>query len=132
MRFGKYGTASVLVCAALVSSWGWTAEGKPSPRLEVYFVKGFQDATWQQAAFQKVAKSWTATAPPAAGKKAVVISTITREGQVVEARIGTGSGSEEWDKAALAAVRKAAPFPALPKSWAESSIEVHWHFALAR
>ena len=39
------------------------------------------------------------------------------------------SGIKEWDDAALAAVRKAAPFAALPKSFPDPHVEVHWHFA---
>ena len=107
-----------------------TSQGKP--RLNAYFATGFEDAAWQRAAFDKVAKAWAATSPPALGKKAVVISTITREGNVLEAKLGTASGSEAWDKAALEAVRKAAPFATLPKSWTASSIEVHWHFEFAK
>ena len=108
------------------------AAPKGSPRLNVYFMKGFEDATWQQSAFDRVAKGWAAAAPPALGKKAVVISTIGRDGRILEAKIGTESGSKAWDDAAVAAVRKASPFPALPKTWVESSLEVHWHFAFAK
>ena len=77
-----------------------------------------------------VAKRRRAAPDGQAGKKAVVISTITRDGKVMEAKIGTASGSEGWDKAALQAGKGAAPFPPLPKSWAGTSLEVHWHFAL--
>jgi len=106
------------------------AKGKPS--LTAYYVKGFDDAAWQQKAFGKVAKSWVATTPPALGKKVVVISQITRAGKVLEAKVGTASGSEAWDKAALDAVKAAAPFPALPAKWVESSVEVHWHFSYSK
>ncbi len=115
---------------ALMAAAVWAAEG--SPRLNVYFTKGFDDVAWQRAAFDRVAKSWSATAAPAVGKKTVVISTITRDGKLIEAKIGTESGSEAWDKAAAAAVKKAAPFPPLPKSWTHSSLEVHWHFEFAK
>jgi len=105
---------------------------QPGPRLNAYFAKGFEDAAWQRAAFDKVARSWKAASPPEVGKKAVVISTITRDGKVMEAKIGTPSGSEGWDQAAVEAVKSAAPFPPLPRSWAGTSLEVHWHFALEK
>jgi protein TonB len=103
-----------------------SAAGKPS--LVAYYAEGFGDAGWQKAAFDRVATSWVAAEPCAPGKKAVVICQITRDGQILEAKIGTASGSAAWDEAALAAVRKAAPFSRLPKSWPNSSLEVHWHF----
>ena len=107
-------------------------EGKAAgPRLNAYFAKGFEDAAWQRAAFEKVARVWSAASPPAPGKKTVVLSTITRDGQVMEAKVSTASGSEDWDRAAVDAVKKAAPFPPLPKSWAGTSVEVHWHFELS-
>ncbi len=79
-----------------------------------------------------MAKGWVASQPPAVGKKAVVVSTVTRDGKLLEARVDTPSGSEAWDRAALDAVKKAAPFPALPKTWSATSLEVHWHFELAK
>ena len=104
------------------------APAKGTPRLNVYFTKGFDDAAWQRGAFDKVAKAWKASAPPAVGRKAVVIATITRDGKLLDAKVSTASGSEAWDLAALEAVRKAAPYPPLPKSWADSSVEAHFHF----
>ena len=108
------------------------AAAAASPRLQAYFTTGFEDAAWQRAAFDRVAKAWIAAAPPAVGKKAVVLSTITRDGRLLEARVDTSSGNDAWDKAALDAVRKAAPFPALPKTWPSTSLDVHWHFAFAK
>lgn len=105
------------------------AASKGSPHLNVYFSKGFADGAWQKAAFERVAKSWSAATPPALGKKSVVIATIARDGKLLGTRLGTASGSKPWDDAAQAAVVKAAPFPPLPKSWTEPTTEVHWHFA---
>ena len=102
------------------------SKGKAS--LTAYYASGFADAAWQQAAFDRVAKGWVAAAPPVLGKKAVVICQVTRGGKLMESKLGTASGSEAWDKAALDAVKRAAPFRALPAAWAASSLEVHWHF----
>jgi TonB family protein len=120
------------IAAACAAGVVLAATGGGSPRLNAYFTTGFEDAAWQKGAFDKVAKSWTAATPPALGKKTVVLSTITRDGKVLEARVDTASGSEAWDKAALEAVKKASPLPPLPKSWPNSSLEVHWHFAFAK
>ena len=105
---------------------------KSGPRLNVYFTTGFEDATWQRVAFDKVAKSWNPAALPAPGKKAVMIATIARDGRLIGASLHVSSGSAEWDKAAEDALKKASPFPPLPKSWPQTSLEVHWHFENAK
>jgi protein TonB len=125
--------AACALSCALARAGAAPAKGSAAaPHLQAYFTTGFDDAAWQKAAFDRVAKVWVAAAAPAVGKRAVVLSTITREGKILEAKIDTTSGSEAWDKAALDAVRKAAPFPALPKSWPNTSVEVHWHFAFTK
>jgi len=125
--------AATALCCALAQAGPAPAKAAAAaPHLQAYFTTGFDDAAWQNAAFQRVAKVWTAAAPPAVGKRAVVLSTVTRDGKLLESKIDTASGSEAWDKAALEAVRKAAPFPPLPKSWANTSVEVHWHFAFTK
>ena len=124
--------ACALSCALATAGSAPAKSAAATPHLQAYFTTGFDDAAWQKAAFDRVAKVWIAAAPPAVGKRAVVLSTITRDGKLLESKIDTTSGSEGWDKAALDAVRKAAPFPALPKTWANTSVEVHWHFAFTK
>lgn len=128
----RRGTRIAAAWLALYCATAVAVAAQGSPRLNAYFTKGFEDAAWQKRAFDAVAKSWVAAAPPAPGRKAVVLSTVTREGKVLEARLDTSSGSDVWDRAALDAVRKASPFPSLPESWPNSSLEVHWHFAFAK
>jgi protein TonB len=124
--------AIVILALGLVATPPAAAEeAQGALSLNAFFARGFDDAAWQRAAFDKVAKAWTEAAPPALGKKTVVIVTVLRDGKVLEATIGTPSGSEAWDKAALAALKKAEPFPELPKSWTTSSLEVHFHFTFA-
>jgi TonB family protein len=106
-------------------------QAKGTPRLNVFFMKGFNDAAWQKAAFDKIAKSWVAAGPPAVGKKAVVVATVARDGKLTDSKLNMESGSAEWDKAALEGVRKAAPFSALPKAWTNPTLEVHFHFEFA-
>lgn len=111
------------------------AAGPPAPKpvLNVYFPTNLPDPAYQQAAFNKVAKAWKPVTPlPDPGKKTVVIATIARNGAVTGTMFNLLSGSDAWDKAALAAVKAAAPFPPLPAGVKESSVEVHWHFEVKR
>jgi protein TonB len=102
----------------------------PHPTLKVYFQAQLDDAKYQQAAFDKVARAFTPPASkPALGKKVVVQVLIARDGKVVSATLGLTSGSKAWDDAALAAVKRAAPFAALPASFPAPSVEVHFHLA---
>jgi protein TonB len=107
------------------------AAGKPS--LNVYFQKTLTDTAYQKKVFEKVAKAWQMPASlPAVGKKTVVQAVITKDGKLASAVITMQSGAKAWDGAALAAVKSAAPFEPLPKEYAWRSVEVHFHFALAR
>jgi hypothetical protein len=104
-----------------------------SARLNGYFAPDFKDAAYQRKAVDKVIKSWKPPAPfPAVGKKTVVISRIARDGALVETRFNLKAGSEGWDDAAMAAVKSAAPFAALPKSYGQPVLEVHWHFEVGK
>jgi protein TonB len=117
-----------LMAAATVI--GFAATGSPS--LTVYFAKDFTDTAYQKGAYQRVASSWTRPAKtPAVGSKAVVQMTLTRDGTLASASVTTKSGEEMWDAAALAAVRKAAPFAPLPPGYANPTTEVHVHFEWA-
>ena len=100
--------------------------------MTAYYSNGFSDAAWQQAAFDKVAKAWVAAVPPSLGKRTVVTCQVTREGKLFEPKVTTASGSRAWDKSALDAVNRAAPFRALPGSWPATTLEVHWHFHLVK
>jgi protein TonB len=103
--------------------------GPAALSLNAYFPADFTDAGYAKIAMDKVLKVWKPSPPlPAAGRKAVVISTILRDGKLLQARLHMGSGSKAFDEAAVSAVKKAAPFAPLPKGYTGSSAEVHWHF----
>ncbi len=123
--------AAVLVIFAMGAAVPLDAAGKPS--LNVYFQKTLTDTAYQKKVFDRVAKSWQMPAAlPALGKKTVVQAVITKEGKLASAMVSMESGSKEWDDAALAAVKAAAPFEPLPADYAYRSVEVHFHFALAK
>ena len=103
--------------------------GKPD--LKTYPASDFKDTAYMQKVHQKVATSWKRPEEaPKAPAKAVVIVTILRDGSVIESRLHMKSGSDAWDASALDAIRKAAPFDPLPKSYPRTSVEVHLHFEL--
>jgi len=100
-----------------------------APRLAVYFASDFTDAAYQKKTYQKVAAAWKRPAnTPKPGSKAVVIAVIQKDGSMAAPTLSHPSGSDDWDAAALAAVKKAAPFDPLPKAYTRPSVEVHFHF----
>jgi protein TonB len=126
--------AALLAPAALAAEGG--AEGPPpacQPRLQAFFASDFTDQPYQQKAYSEVAAAWKRPPVlPKAGAKAVVITTIARDGATAPPMLHMKSGSDAWDAAALLAVKTAAPFDPLPKSYPRASVEVHFHFECAR
>lgn len=122
-------TVAVVAAVLALLSGAALAAGRPS--LNVYFQSTLKDAAYQKAVFQKVAGTWTApSASPAVGKKCVVQAVISRDGRVQNAFLSMESGVKAWDKAAVAAVEAASPFPPLPKSYEHKTLEAHFHFAI--
>lgn len=110
---------------AMAPAWG-------GPDLKSYPASDFKDPAYHRALHNKVGASWARPAQgPKAGSKAVVIVTILRDGTLMEPpRLHMKSGSEAWDQSAMDAVKKASPFDPLPKGYARTSLEVHFHFEL--
>jgi TonB family protein len=123
---GAWQRCCVAAIAAALSIGVATAGGA---RLQVFFAADFKDQAYQQAVYKKAGAAWRQPAAhPKAGSKSVVIATILRDGTAPGPRLHHPSGSKEWDDAALAAVGRAQPFGPLPKGYAPSSVEVHFHF----
>ena len=123
--------AALLFLLALPVSTAFTALAAGQPSLNVYFQSTLKDPAYQKQIFQKVAGLWQAPASiPAVGKKSVVQAVLSRDGRVQSAYVSMESGVRAWDKAALAAVEKASPFPPLPASYDHKTLEVHFHFAV--
>jgi periplasmic protein TonB len=103
------------------------------PSLNVYFQSTLKDAPYQKKTFAKVSSVWKApasSAVPKVGSKAVVQAVFERSGKLRTAIVSMSSGSKEWDAAALAAVRGAAPLDPLPSSYGYPTIEIHFHIAV--
>src|SRR5687768_4086467 len=99
---------------AVAISLPLAALGAGVPRLNAYFQQTLTSAPYQQQAFARVAKAWRRPGKkgrPALGSKTVVAAVIALDGSLQSVEIKMKSGSEAWDRAALAAVKKAGPFP---------------------
>jgi protein TonB len=106
------------------------AAGRCAPSLQVFFASDFTDQAYQKKAYDKVASLWKRPpADPKRGSKTVVITTIAKDGKGTPPMLHMKSGSDAWDAAAMQAVKAASPFPPLPASYAQSGVEVHFHFA---
>ncbi len=123
--------ASLLVlmaCIVLIAVQPLTAAAA-APRLQVFFASDFTDREYQKESYSKVAALWTMPAKmPPEGSKAVVVVVILRDGKGADVRLHFQSGSQDWDDAAVAAVKSAAPFDPLPPGYGPDSVEVHFHF----
>ena len=60
--------------------------------------------------------------------RAVVLFSVNKAGELIDAKILTSSGDEVYDKAALTAVKNAAPFAPLPKAFKGSKVDVQFTF----
>lgn len=98
-------------------------------RFTAYFTPAFTDAAYQkEAAAAKILKAWKSVPGAPTGKKTVLMAQIARDGSLADLRDNMTTGFKPWDDAARAAVKKAAPFAPLPKSWGYPTMEVHFHF----
>jgi protein TonB len=100
----------------------------PGGRFNAYFTPAFTDTAYQKDAAAKVLKAWKPVAGAPVGKKTVLIAMIAKDGTLSGLRDNLMTGFKPWDDAAIAAVKKAAPFAPLPKSWGFPTMEVHFHF----
>jgi len=121
----RFAATLVLLAGGLALAGGQT-------QLQVYFQSNLTQADYQKKVFAKVSAAWQQPAKtPELGKKAVVQAVIGRDGKLLSTLVSTESGSKAWDEAALAAVKRAAPFERLPASFKPDTVEVHFHVAWA-
>ena len=133
MARGALGALAAIALLGAANQTRPTAPAAGRPLLNAYFASHFTDLEYQKAALAKVAKGWTPATPlPPVGRKAVVIAGLGRDGRIIDSRLHLKSGDDAFDAGALAAVRGAAPFAPLPKSFPEAGVEVHWHFEVRK
>src|SRR5882672_2295667 len=127
LRWVFVSAASILVF--LADAPGRSRLAAAAPQLKVYFASEFRDEAYQKKTYTRVASAWKRpTSLPEAGKKAVVVAVIQKDGTAPAPALHLASGSDPWDRAALESVRRAAPFDPLPKTYSRPSVEVHFHF----
>ncbi len=103
------------------------------PSLQCYFQTTLKDAAYQRKVFDKVSARWKPPREkPEVGKKAVVQAVLRKDGTLESAVVSMESGAKAWDDAALQAVKRAAPFPALPKDFAQDTVQAHFHVGWER
>jgi hypothetical protein len=100
----------------------------PGGKFNAYFTPAFSDAAYQKGAAAKVLKAWKPVAGAPVGKKTVLIAQIAKDGTLAGLRDNLLTGFKPWDDAAISAVKHAAPFAPLPKTWGYPTMEVHFHF----
>lgn len=121
--------AKIGAAAVVLVSLAAPAAQAGQPGLKVFFSSDFTDRAYQQKAFDKVAKSWKMPSEtPEEGSKAVVVTTIMKDGRVAEVRLHHESGSKAWDEAAVSVLKATEAFDPLPRSYPRSSVEAHFHF----
>jgi periplasmic protein TonB len=76
---------------------------------------------------RRVKRNWI---PPEQGnsRRSVLRFSISRNGEVSNLRIGKSSGNPDSDAAAMDAVRRAAPFRALPTAYKQRNIDIQFTF----
>ena len=105
---------------------GGSASGSPSLldiRLNEYYTE-----IWA-----KIKKGWTIPENLSVKKEdweAIVILTIERDGKLQKSWFEKRSGNNLYDQSAVRAIKKADPFPALPKEWSEKTLEIGIRFHL--
>lgn len=78
---------------------------------------------------RKVSDNWfSAVSEGVSGLTCVVYFKLMRDGSVSDVRIETGSGNSYFDGSAVRAVKSAAPFPPLPRAFADLFLGIHFTF----
>lgn len=125
---------ALVMAVAMIGGPASAASPAGKPSLNAYFQSTLTDDAYQKKTFSRVASAWKtppAKSFPKIGSKTVVQAVIAKDGKLASTTVSMSSGSKAWDDAALAAVKKAAPFDSLPASYKYPSLEVHFHVSVA-
>jgi TonB family protein len=78
---------------------------------------------------RRVSENWfSAVAEGGTGLTCIVYFKLMRDGSVSDVRVETSSGNGYFDRAAVRAVRSAAPFPPLPRAFSDAFLGIHFTF----
>jgi len=82
----------------------------------------FQYPYWFTQAFNKILRGWHNPVASNSPLICVIYFQVIKSGRMIDARIETSSGIDSFDDACLRAVNSAAPFPPLPRKFADEII----------
>jgi TonB family protein len=82
----------------------------------------FQYPYWFTQAFNKILRQWRNPVASNASLVCVIYFQVIKSGRIIESRIETSSGIDQFDEACLRAVTSSAPFPPLPRQFADEII----------
>lgn len=78
---------------------------------------------------RRVSENWfSAVSEGGTGLTCIVYFRLMRDGSVADARVETSSGNGYFDRAAMRAVKSAAPFPPLPRAFTDAYLGIHFTF----
>ncbi|MFC1567154.1 energy transducer TonB, partial [bacterium] len=78
----------------------------------------------------KITANWDVDNKYGTSKRVVVLFKISKKGELLESKIEESSRDDYYDEAALAAVKKSAPFPPLPQQYDEDTLNIHFGFSV--
>jgi colicin import membrane protein/protein TonB len=125
---GGPGVGGSGIGSSVEGTYGTGRSGLPfgSPSLLDIRLSEYYDSIWA-----KIKKEW-AFPESLSGKKsvweAVIVLTIDKEGRVQKLWFEKKSGNNLYDQMAARAIKKAEPFPPLPKEWSENTLEIGIRF----
>lgn len=118
-------------------------ESKPQPEeepMDVAIDKEAEDGTsiavvgerfpfsyYLSAIERKVSQNWF-SGVGGGGLSCVVYFRLSRDGRIADLRVEQTSGNSYFDRSATRAVRSAAPFPPLPRAFADEFLGIHFTF----
>lgn len=121
-----------------LSGGGGPAVGRAVPRAKkqtgrsaaILRLPGLDFKPWAEAVLNQIQKNWALPLNQGSGWKGEVgvRVLVAKDGRVLGADLDAPTKIELLDQAALKAVGAAAPFPALPSSYPQSSLEVYFVF----
>jgi TonB family protein len=124
--FGSPGTGGPGVGGVGAGPYGPGGSASGSPSLLDIKLSGYYNEIWA-----KIKKEWTIPENLSEKKgdwEPIIILTIERDGRVQKSWFEKRSGNNLYDQSAVRAIKKAEPFPPLPKEWGENTLEIGIRF----
>ena len=79
---------------------------------------------WYEQAFSKILRSWNNPVVSDGAIVCVVYFQVIKSGRMIEVRVEKSSGIPAFDEACVSAIKRASPFPPLPRDFREEIIGI--------